>query len=113
VIKAANVEFVHRNMLLNAATQWDKGNTISIVGIGQDIKARWPQEREDSKLNLCRTSEFYAVKLEEEYDVRLLLPIENKLAGWLSNLDHNNCKEREEGGSIGEMRMGWQGDQEL
>jgi hypothetical protein len=36
--------------------------------------------------------------------------MENKLAGWLSNLDCNNCKEGEEGGSICKMMMGWQGN---
>jgi hypothetical protein len=65
-IKAASIEFVCPDVLLNAATKCNKGNAICIVGIGEDIMARWSQEGEDSKLSLCGTLEFYAVKLEDE-----------------------------------------------
>jgi len=46
----------------------EKGNAknVVVVGIGQDITTRWSQEKEDSKLSLGETLEFYAIKLEEE-----------------------------------------------
>jgi hypothetical protein len=71
-IKAANGMFVLLDVLLNAATQRKKGNIIGIVGIGWDVTARWSQEREDSKLILGGTLDFYTVELVEEYYVRLL-----------------------------------------